>query len=330
MGSNLGSLYARVAGASNPVSGIPNAAVLAPPAVGKKYKNLGGPIDRVTPMGELSSAFKPFDPSAGGQVIQNMQLSMSEARLDHRRNLLSQLDGLKREAEQNDLLAGADRFQQQAFDVILGGVSQAFDLAGEDPATISQYDTSAFEIPPKLKRKKSNVPRQSPITLGKQMLLARRLVEAGCGFVTVTSAGWDMHGNAFGINDGMPLLGSAVDKAVSAFLDDLKQRGLSEKVMLVITGEFGRTPRINNKGGRDHWGNLCTLAFAGGGLRMGQVVGQSDKTASTPAADPVTLSDLKATIMHQLIDVGEMRLARGIPDDVARAISTGNPIPQLM
>ena len=107
----------------------------------------------------------------------------------------------------------------------------------------------------------------SPVALGKQMLMARRLVAAGVGFVTVTCTGWDMHGGGkeYTITDGMPGQAPAVDRAASAFIEDIIQRGLYEKVLLVITGEFGRTPKINSKGGRDHWGNLCTLAFAGGG-----------------------------------------------------------------
>ena len=168
------------------------------------------------------------------------------------------------------------------------------------------------------------------MALGKQLLMARRLVEAGCGFVTVTSNGWDMHGNAFGINDGMPLLGSAVDKAASAFIEDLDQRGMLDDVLFVITGEFGRTPKINNKAGRDHWGNLCTLAFAGGGLRLGQVVGSSDSKAGTPASDPVSSLNLRATIMNTLFDTAELRITDGLPTDVVNEIIAGEPIKQLV
>ena len=160
--------------------------------------------------------------------------------------------------------------------------------------------------------------------------MARRLIEADCRFVTVTNAGWDMHGNAFGVDDGMPLLGGAVDRAASAFLEDLEERGLSEKVLFVITGEFGRTPRINKKGGRDHWGNLCTLAFAGGGLPMGQVIGRSNRTASVPAGDVVTSPNVLGTIMHTLLDEGKLRIAQGVPNDIVQAISQATPIPQLM
>ena len=162
------------------------------------------------------------------------------------------------------------------------------------------------------------------------MLMARRLCEAGCGFVTVTSTGWDMHGNAFGIDDGMPILGPAVDKAASAFIEDCSRKGLSEKILLVITGEFGRTPKINSRGGRDHWGNLCTLAFAGGGLKMGQVVGKSDKLVGQPAEDLVTPNMLLGTVMNTLFDPGQVRLLSSIPDDVKKAVSDSKPIPQLV
>jgi len=330
LGATMGSLYARVAGATNPNSGLPNNCVLPPPAAGGKYKNLGAQTQRVTGIGSLPAAYQAFDPSSGGQILENMKLRMKEGRLDDRRSLLSQLDRIRREADASGTLAGADEYQQQAFDVIVGGVGQAFDLSQEDPALLARYDTSQYAIPRYLQKKKSNVPRQSPIALGKQMLLARRLVEAGCRFVTVTSAGWDMHGNAFGINDGMPLLGPSVDKAASAFLDDLADRGMADDVLLIITGEFGRTPRINKKAGRDHWGRLCPIVFAGGGLNMGQVIGASDRTASKPASEKVDSAQVRATVMHTLFNMGELRLVQSIPGDVSRVIQEGSPIPRLV
>lgn len=329
MKATMGSIYSRVAGTTNPRTGIPTNVIVTPPACGTAYKAFGGPPDRVTQIGKLSPAYKTFNPSGGGQVLDNMKLRLSQERLDDRRSLLASLDRIRREVDYSGALEGTDRFQQQAVDVMLGGASAAFDLSKEDPRTIERYDTGEYKIPPKLQKKKSNVPRQSPVALGKQMLMARRLVEAGCRFVTVTSAGWDMHGNAFGVNDGMPLLGPSVDKAAGAFIEDLQERGMLDDVLLVITGEFGRTPKINKKGGRDHWGNLCTLAFAGGGLRTGQVIGRSDRTASVPATDPITASNLMGTVMHTLFDIGKLRLVSGVPVDVARAIDEGQPIPQL-
>ncbi len=329
-GANMGSVYSRIAGLTNPRTGIPNCTVVVPGATGDAYKKLGGSPSRVTNVGTLPQTYKPFDPSAGSDILENMELRLDERRLDDRRSLLGGLNRLRRDAEQSAVLDGLDRFQTQAFDVITGGIRDAFDLSKEDPALVARYDTSAFKIPKWLQKKKSNVPAQSPVALGKQMLLARRLVEGGCGFVTVTSNGWDMHGNAFGIDDGMPLLGGAVDKAVSAFLEDVEQRGLSEKILLVVTGEFGRTPRINKKGGRDHWGNLCTLALAGGGLEMGQVVGKSNRTASVPATDPVTTQHLLGTVMGTLFDLGELRLQSGVPTEIARALNAATPIPGLV
>lgn len=330
-GANMGSLYSRLAGMTNPKTGIPTSAVIQPGAVGPKYKNLGAQVSRITSTGSLPSSFKPFDPSAGGDIVKNMELKVDQRRLDDRRSLLSGLDGFKRQLDSAEGLAGADEFQQQAFDVILGGIGDAFDISQEDPRVVEQYDTGHIDISKRLyKKKNKNLAKQSPVALGKQMLMARRLVESGCRFVTVTSAGWDMHGNAFGIDDGMPILGTAVDVAASAFLADLERIGLSNKVLLVITGEFGRTPRINKKGGRDHWGNLCTLAFAGGGLPMGQVIGQSNRTASVPASDPITSSQVLATIMHYLIDIPELRLVTSVPGEITRALTSANPIHQLV
>jgi hypothetical protein len=329
-GATMGSVYARVAGLTSPRTGIPSNAVIPPGAVGQQYKELGAQIERVTGIGTLPPAYKAFDPSAGGQITDNMKLRIPQGRLEDRRTLLAGLDQLKRDVDASGVLRGADQFQQQAFEVILGGISEAFDLSKEDPRVLKRYDTSHLPIPASvLKKKRDVVKRQSPVSLGQQMLLARRLVEAGCGFVTVTSAGWDMHGNAFGIDDGMPTLGPAVDRAASALIEDLDSRGLSDKVLLVITGEFGRTPKINAKAGRDHWGNLCTLAFSGGGLPMGQVIGASDRTASVPAAEPVTSANVLATVMHTLFDVPTLRLVSGTPTDIARFITEGQPIPQL-
>lgn len=330
-GANMGSTYARVAGLNNPVTGMPTCAVVPPGAVGDEYGKLGAQVGRITSTGDLPKAYAPFDPSAGSDIVRNMELKISETRLDDRRGLLSELDSLKRNVDTSDALGGTDEFQRQAFDVILGGIGDAFDLKNEDPRIISEYDTRKIDIPPYLyKKKNKNLARQSPVSLGHQMLMARRMVQAGCRYVTVTSAGWDMHGNAFGVDDGMPILGTAVDVAASAFLNDLERLGLSDNVLLIITGEFGRTPRINKKGGRDHWGNLCTLAFAGGGLPMGQVIGHSNRTASVPGSDPITTRQLLATVMHYLLDIGELRLSSAVPGDILRTLTTVEPIPQLV
>ncbi|MCA9118188.1 MAG: DUF1501 domain-containing protein, partial [Planctomycetaceae bacterium] len=221
-----------------------------------------------------------------------------------------------------------DQFEQQAFDVIAGGMSDAFDISHENPAVVARYDTSRFRLPPQLQKKRRAA---SPNSLGKQLLLARRLVEADCRFITVPSVGWDMHGNQnnVSIRSGMPVLGPALDKAVTAFLEDLEERGLSEKVLLVITGEFGRTPQISESGGRGHWGDVCTLAFAGGGLPMGQVIGETDRLASAPAGEVVTAANMFATIMGTLLDSAELRITSGVPRDIAGYLAASEPIRQL-
>ncbi|MBT4694672.1 MAG: DUF1501 domain-containing protein [Planctomycetaceae bacterium] len=171
----------------------------------------------------------------------------------------------------------------------------------------------------------------SPIALGRQLLMARRLIEAGCGFVTVTCGGWDMHGGGkeFTMRDGLNTLAPAVDKAVSAFIEDISQRGMADDVLLVMTGEFGRTPRINKNGGRDHWGNLCPLVFVGGGLKMGQVIGQSDSHGGEPISDRVSSQHVLATIMNTLFDTGKLRLQQGIPREIEATMTSGDPISQL-
>ncbi len=148
------------------------------------------------------------------------------------------------------------------------------------------------------------------------MLTARRLCEAGCGFVAVSLQGWDMHGN---VKRGMDRRGSQVDRAVTAFVEDIYLRGLDKNVLLVISGEFGRTPRVNKTAGRDHWGRLSTLALSGGGLQVGQVVGESSAKAEAPKSGLVTPQDLMATVFHVL----------GIAPDTYFNDPSGRPTPML-
>ncbi len=117
---------------------------------------------------------------------------------------------------------------------------------------------------------------------------------------------------------------------MSAFIDDVRERGLEDNILLVVTGEMGRTPRINNNGGRDHYGELTPLVFYGGGLRMGQIVGQSDSQAARPVANPYRPAHLFSTVMHTLFDVGELRLVRGIPGGAQKVITEGEPIRELL
>ena len=142
---------------------------------------------------------------------------------------------------------------------------------------------------------------------------------------------WDMHAdsNNAGVAEGMDYMGVPFDHAVSAFIEDVADRGLSDDILLVCTGEMGRTPKLNNKGGRNHWGNLTPLMLSGGGLNMGHVVGQSTRDASEPLTDPINQSDLISSIMHTLFDVSQLRLIDGMPNDIIQLASGGKQIPGL-
>ncbi len=256
---SMGSIVSRVRGANHPVSGMPT------------YVRLNG-IGSDGPA-FLGTAFAPFDPN--GEARRNMSLTVPEQRLDDRRGLLRGLDRINREADRSGLMEGLTKFEQQAFNLVLGNAPKAFDLKNEDPRVVERYGTG----------------------LGAQLLQARRLCEAGCGFVTLNYGGWDMHGN---IKRSMDSRGPAVDRAVATFVEDCCQRGLNENVLLVISGEFGRTPKVNRNSGRDHWAPLSTLALAGGGLKMGQTVGESAPKVDVPKSTPIRPQDLMATIFDVL------------------------------
>jgi uncharacterized protein (DUF1501 family) len=142
---------------------------------------------------------------------------------------------------------------------------------------------------------------------------------------------WDMHAdkNNAGVAEGMRYMGLPFDHAVSAFLEDVEARGLSEKILLICCGEMGRTPKINKNGGRDHWANLAPLLLAGGGLKMGRVIGQSNRQGAEPSSQPVTIKNLVATVMHTLFDVGSLRVQRSLPRDFVSLIDW-QPIPGLL
>ena len=329
----MGSLYSRVVGTTHPRTGLPTNCLVLPEAVQSGLKLQGnfetGALPTLTSPGELGSSFGAFDPSGGETLKKNFQLRIPADRLDERRRLLAQLDGVRRTVDQTGLMDGLDRFQQQAFEAVTRGVAEAFDLSKEDPRTIAKYDTSKlFKLEDVTKwydmRRGTNL-------LGKQMLLARRLCEAGAGFVTVSDCGWDMHANGNSPKQmaNLPPMTSQVDHAVAAFIEDIHERGLEDRILLVVTGEMGRTPRRNRDGGRDHYPNLTSLLLAGGGLKMGQVIGQSDRTASQPATERYTPKHLLATIMHTLLDLGEVRVRSGL-GRVAAALTDAEPIPGLL
>ncbi|HVL12105.1 MAG TPA: DUF1501 domain-containing protein, partial [Gemmata sp.] len=325
--ANIGSAYASVAGGSTP-SGMPTNCVLFPRAVDSTAGPEQGGFGKFVSHGPFPASATPFQPDGDGTQKKDMRLNVSLDRLDDRRALLNGFDALKAgfEAEAETM----DAMRQKAFSILLGGVGEAFDVSKEDAKTVERYDTAKLYDVTKIDKKWNNWKHytDNPKTLGKLLLLARRCVERGAGFVTVTTNFvWDMHAdqNNATMTEGMQYMAPSLDHAVSVFLDDLRARGLEDKVLLVACGEMGRTPRINKNGGRDHWGNLGPLLLAGGGLPQGVVIGQSNSNGGEPSSEPVKIPNLIGTIMHSLFDVGKLRVTRGVSREVL-AMSDYAPI----
>jgi hypothetical protein len=334
LNANLGALYSRIAGANVPSTGMPRNVALFPRAVDEAAQERVKQFGNFLAHGTVGSACAPFAPGSAKNGLQgDMTMWMSRQRLQDRMYLLDRIDGLKR-ALDNGAADGLGELQQQAVNMIMGGISEAFDLSHEDPRTIARYDTAPLINPNSISKSWNNHKnyRDHGQTLGKLMLMARRLCERGAGFVTVTTNFvWDFHSdkNNAGAAEGMDYCGIPFDHAVSAFLDDIHERGLSDRILLVCCGEMGRTPKLQKNGGRNHWGKLAPLMLAGGGLRMGQVIGQSSPDAGEPASDPVTNDNLIGTIMNTLLDVGEVRLMESLPRDVHRVVTSARPIKGL-
>jgi len=244
-------------------------------------------------------------------------------RVDDRRSLLQQLDRFSRNADATRQMEGIDRFTVAALDMVTSGRARAaFDLTREPEHVRQMYGRHRW---------------------GQMALLARRLVESGVTFVTINTAPdslcWDWHLNIVddkrpadgsnGPSRGMEHHGPPLDQMVSALLTDLYQRGLDKKVMLVVWGEFGRTPRVNKTGGRDHWGALMSILMAGGGLKVGQVIGASNSKGEMPSERPIHPTDVLATMYRHLgIDLnGETINNAGRPIPL---LPSGRPIAELI
>ena len=333
--AQIGGHYARVAGGSHPETGMPRNIWLHPQAVNPDATDPIMKLGRFDVTGPLGPAFAPFQPSGKGDFRTDMKLTVDPSRLGDRRSLLTRLDQYRREVESGNVTGGLDKFQSQAFETLTGGISDAFDISKEDSRVLARYDTSTLMDTEKISKRWNNRPRyQNHVNnLGKLMLMARRLAERGAGFITVTTDFvWDMHADANNatMTEGMDYVGRPFDHAVSAFIEDVEARGLREKILLVCCGEMGRTPRINKKAGRDHWGGSAPLMLYGGGLKMGQLVGSSTKDGGEPASDRVTIPNLYATLMETLLDTGAVRAMAGIPNEVNEVINGASPIRQLM
>jgi hypothetical protein len=269
------------------------------------------------------------NPAMPGFQAPDLFTSTEPARFQGRRQLLDSLSPTESAGEGNHVTKEWHDLHQRAFELTTGSAGrQAFDLEREPPAVRDHYGRHP---------------------LGQNLLLARRLVEAGVGFVTVNgwtgtaptggggapSSSWDMHGghmgmgNAFGDGSyGMGWCLPRLDEALSALLGDLQTRGLLERTLVVVVGEFGRSPKINTQGapGRLHWPDCHSAILAGAGIRGGMVYGESDKIGAYVKDKPVRPQDFGATIYHAMGVPLDLRLGR---DGVSRPITTGQPILDL-
>lgn len=231
----------------------------------------------------LGSAYNPFiadgNPASEKYRVPNLSLpaGVDGPRLEGRRTLMGAFERARRAFDSAGIGAGLDRFEQEAFSMVLGqSARRAFDLTREDPRLRDRYSRHQW---------------------GQSALLARRLVEAGVRFVTLTFGGWDFHSS---LEKGMHRVLPILDAAVGTLIEDLDRRGLLDSTMVIVMGEFGRTPRMNADGGRDHWGNTFSILMGCGSMRMGQVIGRSNARGQHVVDRPVSPQDVAATIYHHL------------------------------
>jgi len=276
------------------------------PEIGSVLSSLRGPVDRSVPPaidlsmhmehlpynlpgpGYLGREHAPFKPS--GEAMKDMVLNgVSADRLSDRESLLDAL-GRYQHAVDSGLAEGVDQQTQQAFDILTSSkLVKALDLTREDPRILERYGKDDPNV-----LSYSAKGYQAHMS---KFLAARRLVEAGARCVTVAFADFDWHGGNF--SNGRKVI-PLLDQGLSALVQDLHERGLDQDVSVVVWGEFGRTPKVNENGGRDHWPKVTFAMLAGGGMTTGQVIGQTDGHAGAAIRRPVTYAEVFATLYHNL------------------------------
>lgn len=243
-------------------------------------------------VGAGHAPFRPFKESLTDLTpVKNLE------QLENRKSLLAAFDNLHRNLDQRDAFGGLDRFQAQALQMIASPqVRDAFDISSETPETLARYGHKAGKYPHQTAK------QYMYDWNGKPFLMARRLVEAGVRVVTLHAAEWDHHSSADGdIFFALKCLMPVLDMSIAALVNDLKDRGLSDDVLVVVLGEFGRTPKITPLGpGREHWADAGCALFYGGGLTMGQVIGETDSRAERSVNGKITFQNVMSTIYHVL------------------------------
>ena len=262
--------------------------------------------------GYLSSAYGPFslgsDPANGGFAVRDLSLAggIDDQRFERRKSILAAVDHHFRQLEKSDALSAMDTFYQRAYAMISSKEArEAFNLKAEPDSVKEQYGRNEA---------------------GMRMLLARRLVEGGVRFVSMTYGGWDHHVN---IQQGFQQQMPHFDKAFAALIRDLDQRKLLDSTLVMVSSEFGRTPKINQTSGRDHWPKVFSVVLAGGGIKRGMIYGSSDATCAEPDHDPLNVEDFASTIYHQLgINPHKRLMSPGNrPIDIVRG---GNVVNELL
>lgn len=260
----------------------------------------------------LGAQYGPFEtlgyPQSDGFHVKNVKLpkDLDLDRLSARRKLLDQLDARRRIHDAERVADGLDDFRKQAFEMITGSrAREAFNIHAEDARLRERYGRNHF---------------------GQSLLLARRLAESGVSFVTVRDPGWDHHTDLL---PKMRKMTPRVDQAIAALVEDIHERGLQQDVLVVVTGEFGRTPKWNQQQGRDHWPGAMSVLLSGGGISGGLIVGQTNHTGAHPASDPRTPQDLLATVYHHL-GVDHKQTFTDHAGRPWRVLDEGEPIRELI
>jgi hypothetical protein len=272
------------------------------PGIGPVMSRVYGSVHGTSPMsvalsgftnhGFLPQVYRDFRPDGEGRNNLRLNNSISAGRLSDRKSLLDSLDRIRRDRDQQGAMTALDSFNERAITVVTSGaLADALDVRKEDPRLLERY----------------GMDRGGSHGANRNFLLARRLVEAGVRVVSLSWGSWDTHGQNFqSMRQQLP----ALDTGLSALIEDLDARGQLSETMVMMSGEFGRTPRINGGAGRDHWAPASFFFLAGGGLRTGQVIGSTNRLGERPQDRPVHVQQIFATVYKNLgIDVESTTLA---------------------
>ncbi|HVU86152.1 MAG TPA: DUF1501 domain-containing protein [Pirellulales bacterium] len=258
-----------------------------PAFVGLAEKTSHAPWSDPGTPGFLGPGYRCFKPEGVG--LDDMKLTgVTIDRLGDRKALLTSFDRMRREVDARGGMQAADMFTQQAFNVLSSSrLLEALDISKEDPAVLARYGDG----------KPYKFQYDGAPTVNEQLLIARRLVEVGVRCVTLSYGRWDSHGDNFGLVRDH---GAKLDQCLSALIEDLATRGMLEDTTVITWGEFGRTPKINNGAGRDHWPKVSCALLAGGGMKTGQVIGATNRLGEFATERPVHFQDVIATLYRNI------------------------------